>query len=487
VPTREDAINRECVDAWHGGGRGPYLLVQWAGLMTLPPPWRLADTVMLVVVLATAGAARAGYLWECADRGRAAAPLQVQTPLADGQARSAEVDELVRNLGRGRFAGRAPLANGEEETAHVAPGYYWLFATLDSWFETPEESNQIMRWLQAGLGTLTAAMYYLFARRAFHGSGVACIAGLLCALHPFWIINTAELDNGVLATFLLAACMTIGTRACQVGGPLTSLLFGLALAGLAMVRAALLPFTVVALLWFLMCCRTMPRGWFFALLGVLGFGNGLAPWTVRNFQTFGEPVPVADSALLHVWLGSDAKAHAGNAESAGLSAERRQELQRESNQARRYNRLSADVLDALRADPGGAVARRLWAGLTFLFGDTWFIRGKWTAGAPAASPWLDLAEGILCGAFLVMMSLGFLGWRWSHGWRSQARLAALAVLWLPVPYLLSHGAVLSGQRLPLDGVLLCFAAFGLGGWLVSAEPGKGVKASATGHARTANP
>src|SRR5690349_12478099 len=179
--------------------------------MTLPPPWRLADTAMLLVVLATAGAARAGYLWECADRGRAAAPLQVQTPLADGQARPADVDELVRNLGRGRFASRAPLANGEEDTAHVAPGYYWVFASLDSWFETPDDSNQIMRWLQAGLGTLTAAFYFLFARRAFHSSGIACVAGLLCALHPFWIINTAELSDGVLATFLLAACLMSGT------------------------------------------------------------------------------------------------------------------------------------------------------------------------------------------------------------------------------------------------------------------------------------
>jgi hypothetical protein len=33
------------------------------------------------------------------------------------------------------------------------------------------------------------------------------------------------------------------------------------------------------------------------------------------------------------------------------------------------------------------------------------------------------------------------------------------VLFIPLPYLLSHAELLSGPRLPLDGVLLCFAGF----------------------------
>ena len=43
----------------------------------------------------------------------------------------------------------------------------------------------------------------------------------------------------------------------------------------------------------------------------------------------------------------------------------------------------------------------------------------------------------------------------------------LAVLFVPLPYLLSHAEHLSGPRLPLDGVLLCYAAFAL----VSLIPG----------------
>src|SRR5262249_52900466 len=80
-----------------------------------------------------------------------------------------------------------------------------------------------------------------FARRAFRSVFVGTLAGLLCAVHPFWVFNTAELNDGVLASFLLAACLMLGARGCQTGEAFTSLLYGLALAALALVRAALLP------------------------------------------------------------------------------------------------------------------------------------------------------------------------------------------------------------------------------------------------------
>ena len=42
-----------------------------------------------------------------------------------------------------------------------------------------------------------------------------------------------------------------------------------------------------------------------------------------------------------------------------------------------------------------------------------------------------------------------------------ALIATLAMIFVPLPYLLSHAESLSGPRLPLDGVLICFAAFAL--------------------------
>ena len=57
--------------------------------------------------------------------------------------------------------------------------------------------------------------------------------------------------------------------------------------------------------------------------------------------------------------------------------------------------------------------------------------------------------------------------------------AVLAMICVPLPYLLSHAGALSGPRLPLDAVLLCYAAFALacalpGGSQLREAPGAGV-------------
>ncbi len=101
----------------------------------------------------------------------------------------------------------------------------------------------------------------------------------------------------------------------------------------------------------------------------------------------------------------------------------------------------------------------------FVFGESWFKEqrlARMRDGADVASPpeWLSYnAQIALRAALLIMLTLGLLGWRFSFGWRKHARLAALAAIWVPLPYLLSHAEYLSGPRLPLDGVLLSFAAF----------------------------
>jgi 4-amino-4-deoxy-L-arabinose transferase-like glycosyltransferase len=440
--------------------------------------WCLADLTALLLVLALAGGVRAWYVAVCTDAGNEYPQLEVEgqaprwfptTAAVRAPRQSTELDELVHNLdGQRGFASVAPLAGQEEPTAHIAPAYPWL-VSLAARLDMPRDV--VVRWAQAVLGTLTVLCYFCFARRAFQSLAVGFLTGLLCALHPFWIVNTAELTDGVLATFLLGACLMLGTRASQSGGAFLSLLYGLTLAGLAMTRAALLPFALVALLWFLLSCRALRAGWLCALLAVLGFGNGLAPWGVRNFREFGEVMPVVDSAMLHHWVGNNPRATGGPLDERSLRAslppERLQALLAEPNQARRYESLGQDVIREVVNDPGATIGRRLWAGLMFVFGENWFTAktlSRTTLAGTATSPpeWVTAgAEGAVHASILVMIVLGLLGWRFSFGWRKQARLATLAAVWVPLPYLLTHADYLSGPRLPLDGVWLCFAAVAL--------------------------
>jgi len=445
----------------------------------------LFDYLMLTLVLVVAASSRFGYLYFAVNEAKTAPVWQVQGdpphyPLpADTTVRGHEkpggpneVDNLVHNLRENsQFSSRAPFAAEEEPTAHVAPGYSWLFsqvARLDT------DADALMRWIQAGLGTLTACFYYLFARRGFGSRRVALLTGLFTALHPFWILNTAELNDGVLATFALAFVLAIGTRGSQEGGLITSVLFGLGLAGLVLIRAALLPFSIIALIWYLMSCHKQRLGSLAALVAVLFYCIPLATWIARDFQAFGEPVPVVSSAFLHVWIGNNPEATGGDMSDAmkdSLSAERKQELLEEKNQAKRYNMLGQDVLEEIRAHKQNTCTRRIQSLLKFLLGEGWSgdnptMGRKVETGqdATAASDLVnDCAETALQGSWLFMMLFGFLGWRWSLGWRQHCRLAALATIWLPLPYILSHAGPLSGPRLPLDGVLLAFAAMAVAG------------------------
>src|SRR6516162_4306363 len=156
----------------------------------------LADLVLFLAVLLGAGAVRAWYLYDWADSAKEVGPIQVQND--DAQAR--ELEKLRTNLVKDQsFKAPAPLTDEmltgkEKETAHASPGYPWFLAQI---FGGMDDWQAIVRWVQAGLGALTAGLYFLFARRAFHSLTVATLAGTLCALHPFWIANTAELNDGV--------------------------------------------------------------------------------------------------------------------------------------------------------------------------------------------------------------------------------------------------------------------------------------------------
>lgn len=454
--------------------------------------FRLLDSLLLLVVVGIAAGTRVWYLTACAENGTATGPLRVQDaapvpPYPEGtelrgRPHPTELDALVHHLtAAGAFRALAPLAATEETTAHVAPGYPFLLSLLE---RLPSASGPVewaARWLQCLLGTVTAGLYFLFARRAFSSLVVATLTGLLCAVHPFWIVGTAEIQDGVLAAFLLGAGLTLGARGGQLGGPLTSWLFGLALAALSLVRAAYLPFAFAALLWYLWRCQSLARGWLFAFLAFLGFATGLGPWLVQNFRQFQDVFPVVDSAYWHLWIGNNPAATGGPLSEPAVRAVLAQEPDirldalEQLPQPQRYRKLADLTLREVQNDPAATLRRRLQAGLYFLFGQHWFQTGElWqrepTAAENALPDWLSRECSVLFqSSLLAMLLLSLLGWRWTAEWKHEAMPSSLALMWVPVPYLLSHAEVLSGPRLPLDGVLLCYAAFAVSCML----PGEG--------------
>jgi 4-amino-4-deoxy-L-arabinose transferase-like glycosyltransferase len=431
---------------------------------------------------------RVAYVWVLADQGHGAGPLKAQDPrppskgLPEGGvtltgSQPNELDDMAYQLKEKKeFSAQAPFADKVEPTAHTAPGYPGLLCLVEMTNLDVGAMTASLRWFQCGLGSLTALLYFFFARRAFRSLLVGFLAGMLCALYPFWIINTAEIDDGVLTTFLLAFAVTLGARAGQEGGALSSLLYGLALAGLALVRATMLPFTFAAELWFLLRCRSLSRGWLCALLAFLGFANGLGAWTVRNYKQLGDINPLVDSAYLHLWMGNNPDSDGGPqseqetlqalAKSRGEETSATDHKLADLPQKDRYNSLAKDVYEQVRDYPAETLQRRLRSGLSFFFGAKW-LQGANPWGQEGKSSrdipqWLDRSyPTILYASLLGLLLLGVLGWRWSYAWRWESLPASLAVFWIPVPYILSHAEYFQGPRLPLDGLLLCYVALAL--------------------------
>jgi hypothetical protein len=131
--------------------------------------------------------------------------------------------------------------------------------------------------------------------------------------------------------------------------------------------------------------------------------------------------------------------------------------------------LAHDVKEEVTTQPLATIKRRLWAALFFAVGEAFIKEGALSRPAespvPSSASSCDLGELMLAGALLGMLLFALLGWRWSYPWRRQAPLASLAVLWLPLPYLLTHAEYLSGPRLPLDGILLCYTAFAVASFI----------------------
>lgn len=407
--------------------------------------FRGPDFLCLLLVLALAGGLRLWYLHACAKRGASGGPLEVQ------ELQQPTIEALVANLHDGRGYGTQVGDDAFEPTSRPAPLYPWLLAQLRGTTSGLPELYEQVRWLQAALGALTAGLVFVFARKALGGLLVALLAGLLAAGHPFWIINSAEIADGVLVTFLLAACLAFGTLSLQDGIGV-SWLFGLALAGLALTRAAALPFCFIALLWLLRRCQRLPHGAAPAMLAIVGFASGPTPWFMRNYRIYNDVYPIVDSTYYHLWLGNRPGATGGplpeaSAEELGISDAERARV----------------IMEEINTNPVGTLERRAWATLDFLFGADWFRKGRLcrvSEGAP--SDWLvEHHRLILSGSLLGMLVLAGLGWRWSFPHRLAARPAALAMIWIPLPYVLGHAGSLQGPRLPLDAVLICYAAYAL--------------------------
>jgi hypothetical protein len=224
----------------------------------------------------------------------------------------------------------------------------------------------------------------------------------------------------------------------------------------------MLPFAVVAVLWFFLRSRTLKGGWLCAIIALLGFAGGLAPWIVRNHQDLQDIIPVSDSAGYHLWVGNNPQATGGPFDpkmEAELEPKRKKELA-DISESQRYFKFLDDVKSEVTESPTATFQRRIHAFASYFVGDS-VLQGHGAMVSEANLNPPSWVEEALYGTVLAIVVLGLLGWRWSYGWKFQSSPLGLALFWIPLPYILGHAEFLCGPRLPLDGPLMCLVALGL--------------------------
>lgn len=405
-----------------------------------------------------------------------------------------ETDHLVNHLKQhgylDGFIARTPLGPDKEEaTAHQAPLFPMFRAAVELGAEQLKDYAEIsspaaLRWVHLLLGSLTCLLYYIITLRGFgRNHFLALVVGLATAAYPFWIINTGELEDGVLVTFLLAWALSLAIGLGQKGGVIRSVLFGLVLAALALTRASLLPLVIVFQLWFFLRCRYVSHGWLCGILTLASFAAGLTPWLLHCYQQFKTPVPVVTSAWLHLWIGNNVDSNGGEYQwrmKNKLDKDLVKKLE-STQQAERYTMLAETVLQNMVENPVETFKRRVRAGLQFFLGSNNLSGAAsfWPGNKTMTPPeWL---RPVMLISMMGMYALVVLGWRWSYGWKFASAPVSLVIYWLPIPYFLSHADAMHTSRLPMDGVLILLAVIGLVAWIPFVG-GKLLRGEETGNA-----
>ena len=298
----------------------------------------------------------------------------------------------------------------------------------------------------------------------------ALLAALLCALSYTLAANASELLSETLFLFGLTIALWLLLRAGRLGGLWRAALAGLALGALCLVRSVALPLLLLGGLWLALAARGPQKvGDAFApdlrrakrlfmanaapLLFVLAALLVIAPWTARNYLTYGGLILIDTTGAENLWLDNDpAGREAVKAQLYGLGDDRlaRQQLAVAQGQA------------VILADPARFVTKAQ-AELLKLFALEYAddMRARPAIWLPPAEVWARLLLGD--GLWMLILLLGSYGLARAalRAPLSPAFILGLWALYIIVTAMIFH--VELRYRLPLYPVLLPYAAIVLAG------------------------
>jgi 4-amino-4-deoxy-L-arabinose transferase-like glycosyltransferase len=176
-------------------------------------------------------------------------------------------------------------------TAWEEPIYPFLLAACFRLFGEQGRVVMLVVHLLCFLATL-GLVYQLGKRLAGPAVGLAAVV-ILAAIPRSLDAVSSDLVNSALAGMLVVLCALVTLWAVRQVSVRRALVLGGVIGISALTHAATMVFVPVAAFALLVCGRpTKPHAWQSALVLVVAAAAVISPWTVRNYLTFGEFVPV---------------------------------------------------------------------------------------------------------------------------------------------------------------------------------------------------
>jgi 4-amino-4-deoxy-L-arabinose transferase-like glycosyltransferase len=332
---------------------------------------------------------------------------------------------LVSGLGFSSPYSGAPAA----PTAQQPPLYPFILAGIFKLFGPYTVASAWAAVLVNVLaGAVTAVLLYYVGRVHF-GENVGILAAWLWVLP--WMYRPNAFSVSLTSAFLAA----LGLTALFLCVPTTLeakrgwLLLGIYAGLLVLLQPSLLAIVLVYGGWLAWSKGRSPR----ALIAVAGLLLALAPWTARNFVTFGRFIPFRDNFGLELWLGNRPGMH-GTVDFAGDFPDHDPSNYARLGELRFMDGKFDAAMEFIASDPDGFAGRVLRRALEF-----WYV--------PYPFSWI------------VVSILGWIGavlsaWKNKRGW---VWLIMLAVF--PLVYCVTHN--FPTYRHPIEPLVVLLAAYAI--------------------------
>ena len=206
---------------------------------------------------------------------------------------------LAQSLAAGRgFVYDEALDTGTAQKFGRAPGYPVFLALLGLGDRAYEQAPAAVKIAQAAVGALTVCLIGLWGL-TIAGPRAAAAAAAIAAVYPPLVAMPAYvLSETLFAALALAAALALqrDEASTGTGAAITS---GVVSGVAALVRPAMLLFLPLAAIWLVR--RRRPAQ---AIALALAAAAVIAPWTVRNYRTYGRAVLIASEGGVTFWTGN---------------------------------------------------------------------------------------------------------------------------------------------------------------------------------------